>query len=164
MSILPDQLGPGLQLVICGTAAGKVSARRRAYYAGPGNRFWNAHVERIATRGIRPPARRRNWAHRSGKSCFGLDNELPQGCFDAAALRRKIEALQPRILAFNGKKAAAEFLDTRTERLAYGKQTEMIGQTLIYVLPSTSGAANKFWCLGVWQSLAEELRTSLILA
>jgi double-stranded uracil-DNA glycosylase len=38
--ILPDLLADGLDLVICGTAAGAVSAARGAYYAGPGNRFW----------------------------------------------------------------------------------------------------------------------------
>ena len=38
--ILPDVLGPGLALVICGSAAGTASARAGAYYAGPGNRFW----------------------------------------------------------------------------------------------------------------------------
>ncbi len=40
MDILPDVLAPGLALVVCGSAAGTVSARVGAYYAGPGNRFW----------------------------------------------------------------------------------------------------------------------------
>ena len=38
--ILPDLLAPGLDIVFCGTAVGAESARRRAYYAGPGNAFW----------------------------------------------------------------------------------------------------------------------------
>ena len=38
--VLPDVLGPGLRIVFCGSAAGAVSARVGAYYAGPGNRFW----------------------------------------------------------------------------------------------------------------------------
>jgi len=38
--VLPDVLAPGLAIVFCGTAVGTVSARRRAYYAGPGNAFW----------------------------------------------------------------------------------------------------------------------------
>jgi len=37
---LPDLLAPGLKVVFCGTAAGTVSAAKREYYAGPGNRFW----------------------------------------------------------------------------------------------------------------------------
>jgi len=39
--ILPDLLSPGLRVVSCGTAAGTASATARAYYAGPGNRFWS---------------------------------------------------------------------------------------------------------------------------
>jgi len=38
--ILPDVLEPGLHVVFCGTQAGSASARRGAYYAGPGNKFW----------------------------------------------------------------------------------------------------------------------------
>ncbi len=40
MNVLPDVLAPGLRIVFCGTAVGSASARRRAYYAGPGNSFW----------------------------------------------------------------------------------------------------------------------------
>src|SRR5882672_9978757 len=43
--ILPDLLVPGLTLVFCGTAPSSVSAARRAYYAGPGNRFWSILAE-----------------------------------------------------------------------------------------------------------------------
>ena len=38
--ILPDLLQPGLDLVFCGTAAGRRSAEEGAYYAHPGNLFW----------------------------------------------------------------------------------------------------------------------------
>jgi TDG/mug DNA glycosylase family protein len=37
---LPDLLAGNLKLVIVGTAAGPTSARKRLYYAGPGNRFY----------------------------------------------------------------------------------------------------------------------------
>ena len=37
MTILPDVLAPGLDIVFCGTAVGNVSAQRGVYYAGPGN-------------------------------------------------------------------------------------------------------------------------------
>ncbi len=40
MSVLPDLLAPDLDIVFCGTAVGTASARRGAYYAGPGNAFW----------------------------------------------------------------------------------------------------------------------------
>ena len=40
MTVLPDILAPGLDIVFCGTAVGNVSAQRGAYYAGLGNMFW----------------------------------------------------------------------------------------------------------------------------
>ncbi len=45
----------GLDLVICGTAAGAVSAARGAYYANPGNRFWSVlAADRADTAAFRP--------------------------------------------------------------------------------------------------------------
>ena len=41
--ILKDLLQPNLDIVFCGTAAGEVSARKAAYYAGPGNQFYPIH-------------------------------------------------------------------------------------------------------------------------
>lgn len=40
LPVLPDILRPGLRLIVCGTAAGRAWAARKAYYAGRGNRFW----------------------------------------------------------------------------------------------------------------------------
>jgi TDG/mug DNA glycosylase family protein len=39
---LPNVLGPGLDVVFCGTAAGDRSAAFGCYYAGPGNKFYLA--------------------------------------------------------------------------------------------------------------------------
>ena len=43
--MLNDVLTPGLKLVVCGTAAGEVSAVCGDYYAGPGNKFWSVLFE-----------------------------------------------------------------------------------------------------------------------
>jgi TDG/mug DNA glycosylase family protein len=45
MSILPDLLGPGLDLIIVGTSAGRASAKLGSYYAGRSNRFWRVLYE-----------------------------------------------------------------------------------------------------------------------
>ncbi|HEU5143069.1 MAG TPA: uracil-DNA glycosylase family protein [Solirubrobacterales bacterium] len=50
MAVLPDLVRPGLRVVFCGTAAGTASARAGAYYAGPGNRFW----ETLRVTGLTP--------------------------------------------------------------------------------------------------------------
>ena len=45
ISILPDLLANNLNLVIVGLAAGRASANRQLYYAGPGNCFWRTLYE-----------------------------------------------------------------------------------------------------------------------
>src|SRR5450756_1782963 len=44
-SLIPDVLTDGLSVVFCGSALGDVSWERRAYYANPGNRFWQTLAE-----------------------------------------------------------------------------------------------------------------------
>jgi len=159
--ILPDHLQPGLRLIICGTAVGAASAKKGAYYAGPGNKFWRTlHLIGLTTRELRPEEYVSLSKVGIGltdlvKSVAGAD--LPGGCFDAPRLRRKIAKLQPRAVAFNGKRAAAAFFSRRTQNLTYGLQSQRIGQTVLYVLPSTSGAANRYWSLDPWRALARDL-------
>jgi len=155
--VLPDLLRPGLRLVFCGTAAGHVSARRGAYYAGPGNRFWPM----LAATGLTPRLFRPEefpslielgiGLTDIAKSASGPDRAIPIRAEDAAELGAKIEAHGPAILAFNGKCAAGRFFGTRT---AYGWQAATIGRTRLFVLPSTSGAARGFWDEAPWRELA----------
>ena len=86
------------------------------------------------------------------KTASGPDSGIPHSAWDAGGLRRKIEAAQPRILAFNGKNAAQRFIGAN--RIGYGLQSERIGSTEIFVLPSTSGAASGYWDPGPWRELA----------
>ena len=86
------------------------------------------------------------------KTASGPDSGIPRGAWDADALRRKIEAARPRILAFNGKNAAQRFIGAG--RVAYGFREERIDGTAIFVLPSTSGAASGYWDPGPWRELA----------
>ncbi len=159
--VLPDLLGPGLRLVICGMAAGRVSALRRAYYAGPGNRFWPMLAATgLADRLYRPEEFPALLPLGIGltdiaKTASGPDRAIPHRLEDAAELRAKIERHAPRILAFNGKSAAGRFFGAR---VAYGWQTARIGETRLFVLPSTSGAARGFWDEAPWRALAEAAR------
>jgi double-stranded uracil-DNA glycosylase len=161
--VLPDLLQPGLRLVICGTAAGTASAKLKAYYAGRGNRFWEVlHQIGFTPTLLRPEEYLALLNYGIGltdlaKREFGSDASLPNGCFDVVQLRTKIEVAQPRILAFNGKRAASEFFGATSRALQYGCHSDRIGETLIYVLPSTSGAASAFWSLQQWQEMAKGL-------
>jgi TDG/mug DNA glycosylase family protein len=157
--ILPDILAPGLKLVVCGSAAGTRSAEVGAYYAGPGNQFWGMlHRVGLTPRALRPAEFRDVIAFAIGltdiaKKGFGADSSLRRGDSDPDGLRGKIEIHQPKILAFNGKRAAASFLGGP---VGYGYQAGRdIGATRIYVAPSTSGAARGFWDESFWRLVAE---------
>jgi TDG/mug DNA glycosylase family protein len=158
MSVLPDLLQPGLDLVFCGTAASAKSAEVGAYYAGPGNRFWLTLFEIGLTPHLLEPADFPELlAYGIGltdiaKHHSGNDSDLTNQAFDADSLRQKIIHFTPRLLAFNGKRAAQEFLQIK--QLQYGQQSVMIEKTNLFVLPSTSGAARKFWDVAYWHELS----------
>ena len=156
-SILPDVIAPGLRLLICGTAAGTESARVRQYYAGPGNKFWKMLYEVGLTPELLQP---RDFARLIeyeigltdlAKRASGSDADLSTGDMDAARLERLVLTIKPDVLAFNGKQAAKTFLLRNVE---YGIQPERIGDTRVFVLPSTSGAASGFWDPQHWRKLA----------
>ena len=160
--VLPDVLGPGLHIVFCGSAAGAVSARVGAYYAGPGNRFWpTLHRVGLTPRLLAPAEFRSVLRYGIGltdicKSESGADSDLSRQTDDAAALTSKIARHRPAMLAFNGKRAARVVLGAET--LEYGAQARRIGETAIHVLPSTSGAARRWWDETFWRRVAETAR------
>lgn len=161
-SILPDVLEPGLRLVFCGSAAGTASARRSAYYAGPGNRFWPTLFEvGLTPRLLAPGEFRVVLRHGIGltdltKDQFGGDSSIKRKASDATNLRRKVARLQPATLAFVGKAAAKAALGF--DRVDFGPQAERIGATELFVLPSPSGAARGSWDVSWWHSLARHVR------
>ena len=158
--VLPDVLGPGLHVVFCGSAAGAVSARVGAYYAGPGNRFWpTLHRVGLTPRLLAPAEFRTVLRYGIGltdlcKTESGADTDLSREADDAAgACREDRPQYRPAVLAFNGKRAARVFLGAET--LDYGEQTRCIGETAIHVLPSTSGAARRWWDERFWRRVAD---------
>ena len=163
MPVLPDILDHGLKVVFCGSAVGTKSAEVGAYYAGPGNRFWPMLFET----GLTP----RLLAPREGpgilafgigltdmaKTASGADASLPKDADDPEALRVKIARFQPRALAFNGKRAAKVFLGRAG--IEIGRQPESIRLTTVFVLPSTSGMARRYWDQSPWFELAEFVKS-----
>lgn len=156
--MLPDSLATGLKLVICGSAAGKISAARGAYYANPQNKFWRTlHTVGLTPRLLQPKEFPSLLAYGIGLTDLvvdqaGNDNEISRKPSDRVGLREKIMMYQPKILAFNGKASAQYFLEMKS--VPFGLISQNIGQTQIFVLPSTSGAASGFWNLAHWQELA----------
>ncbi|MDC7684609.1 mismatch-specific DNA-glycosylase [Asticcacaulis sp. BYS171W] len=158
--LVPDLLTPGLKVVFCGTALGRVLAEKRAYYAHPGNFFWRTlHAIGLTPERVTPTDYARLLDYGIGltdlcKAHYGNDRELSSEAWDAEALRMKILHYQPEILAFTSKTAASACLGKSTSQIALGCQSETIGLTRLYVLPSPSGQARTFWDQAVWQTLA----------
>jgi len=161
MTVLPDVLVRDLDVVFCGSAVGAESARQKAYYAGPGNKFWKTlHATGLTDRVLEPGEYLLTLTFGLGltdlnKTESGGDIDLTRGADDPARLRALIEEHRPRFLAFNGKRAAKAFFGGDVN---YGRQDAMIGETAVYVLPSTSGAASGHWDLAPWQELAEHVK------
>lgn len=155
--ILDDVLAPDLIAVICGTAAGTVAARRGIPYSGPGNMLWPI----LRKTGLVPPdfdmAEFRQLP-RFGlgmtdvvKTAFGADHEIPAQAYDVARFRTQIRRLRPRAIGFDGLNAARRFFGRRDARC--GRQPDWEG-IAIFVLPSTSGRARRFWDERPWFDLA----------
>jgi len=155
--VLPDLLRPGLSIVFCGTAAGSASARARAYYAGPGNAFWpTLHEIGLTPVQLEPSEYERLPEFGIGltdicKVLHGSDEEVGTAEFDVSGLQARIAEAEPENLAFNGKNAARAALE---QDVGYGLQEERIGGAAVWVLPSTSGAARRFWNIEPWHEFA----------
>ena len=155
-TMLPDVLRPGLRVIFCGTAAGAKSAQMGAYYAGPGNQFWPIlHRIGLTPRQLRPSEYTELSNYGIGltdvcKTQAGADNALGKDDFDTARLIALLEQHQPGVLAFNGKKAAQIVLG---RGITYGAQPKRIAGARVFVLPSTSGAARRYWDIRHWQEL-----------
>ncbi|MEB3204917.1 MAG: mismatch-specific DNA-glycosylase [Candidatus Sericytochromatia bacterium] len=163
--VLPDLLRPGLRLVFCGTAAGHHSARRQAYYAGPGNRFWPT-LHQVGLTPVRMAPEDYGLVLDLGigltdlaKYVAGADADLDISDYDVPGLEARIAGAGPGVLAFTSKQAAKVALGRR--EVAYGLVPDMrFAGCEVHVLPSPSGRATAWWHPGPWQALADRSRRS----
>jgi TDG/mug DNA glycosylase family protein len=155
--MLNDMLTDNLKLVICGTAAGNKSAELKQYYAKPGNRFWKTLYEVELTPILLSPSEyERLLSYGIGltdlvKTKAGMDRTLNKADFEIEIFRENIKQFSPKVLCFNGKHAAEMYFQRPVD---YGLQADCIGQTKVFVAPSTSGAASGFWNVEFWRDLA----------
>jgi TDG/mug DNA glycosylase family protein len=153
---------PNLALVVCGTALGERSAERAEFYAGEGNKFWSTLAAvGLTDRQLVPSEYRRLLEFGIGLTDLvqdqaGVDATIAFERSDSLRLRDSIERYQPRILCFNGKRAAKEFFGAKS--VTYGFQEAQIRRTEIFVAPSTSAMANASWDEAIWHRLAERVR------
>jgi TDG/mug DNA glycosylase family protein len=162
-AVLPDVLATGLDVVFCGSAAGRKSAELRAYYAGPGNKFWpmlheiGLTPQRIAAHDYRQLLRYKLGLTDLAKFVSGADAHLTRGDFCAESLRRKLAKFRPRVLAFTSKRAATEFFGHDVD---YGLSSLQVYDALVFTLSSPSGLATGYWDQGRhWHELGRLVRS-----
>lgn len=142
-SEVPDVLAPKLDCVFCGINPGRVSAAAGAHFANPRNDFWRLLHDAGFTPRLYEPSEQFELL----KLGYGLTNaayrttpgsgDLRRGDFDGSRLEALARELRPRALAFVGKEAYRGAFGDRPE---LGPQRRMLGETALYVLPSTSPA------------------------
>jgi len=142
-SAVPDVLGLDLDCVFCGINPGRVSAAAAAHFANPRNDFWRLLHDAGFTPRLYAPAEQfgllelglglTNAAYRTTPG----SGDLRRGDFDGARLAGLAQELRPRAIAFVGKEA---YRGAFGERPALGPQARSLGDTALYVLPSTSPA------------------------
>ena len=145
VSAVPDVLAPGLDVVFCGINPGRRSAAAGAHFANPRNDFWRL----LAGAGLTSRQLDPSEQHELLRYGFGLTNaayrttpgsgDLRRGDFAGASerLERIARELGPRGIAFVGK---AAYEGAFRERCDLGLQSRRLGETWLFVLPSTSPA------------------------
>lgn len=155
--ILQDVIKTDLKVVLCGLAVGKESARQECYYADKRNKFWETiFLTKIINKQIASKDYLKILEYSVGLTDLVKDQSGGEAIISVTQkhrddLKQKILKYKPQIIAFNGKKVAMEYL--KNKDVPYGILKEKIGDTAIYVLPSTSSMANGFWDDKYWKDL-----------
>ena len=144
-SDVPDVLAPDLRIVFVGINPGRVSAAARAHFANPRNDFWRLlRAARLTSRLFEPGEQFSlleagigvtNAAYRTTPGSGDLRRADFAG--SAERLERIARDLRPGWLAFVGKEA---YRGAFGERPELGLQERTLGETKLFVLPSTSPA------------------------
>ncbi|MEX0967843.1 MAG: mismatch-specific DNA-glycosylase [Bacteroidia bacterium] len=166
--MLTDVLTYDLDVVFCGTAKGEASARLGYYYAGPGNKFYGIlHQVGFTPDRLLPKDCYGINQYRIGLTDlvhteFGNDNQIKNESYDVDGFLEKMKKYQPSFIAFNSKKGASFVLGYKgvTGLVEYGLQDKMIGGSKLYVLPSTSGSARRYWDDKYWYELKSLLASN----
>ena len=144
-SAVPDVLAQRLAVVFCGINPGFHSDAKAAHFANPRNDFWRLlHAAGFTPRLVDPADQHdvlrygvgiTNAAHRTTRG----SSDLRKGDFAGSSerLERLAHELLPRAIGFVGKEA---YRGPFGGRPAHGLQERRLGETLLYVLPSTSPA------------------------
>ena len=142
---LADLAGPDLRVLFCGINPGRLSGDLGLHFARPGNRFWKLLRAGGFTESVLLPSQQ----HTLPGLGIGITNlvgrvtaaasevsvaELREG---AAQLEAKVEELRPRCVAVLGLQAYRTAF--RRPGAVVGRQPELLGGSLLWLLPNPSG-------------------------
>src|SRR5437764_5744377 len=144
-SAIPDVLGPHLRVLFCGINPGRMSAAARAHFANPRNDFWRLlHAAHLTSRLYEPAEQFSLLAEGIGVTNAAYrttpgSGDLRRADFAGSAerLERIARELRPGWFAFVGKEGYRGAFSVRPE---LGVQDRTLGDTNLFVLPSTSPA------------------------
>ncbi len=144
-SAVPDVLAPDLRVLFCGINPGRWSAAAGAHFANPRNDFWRLlHAAGFTPRLLGPdeqfelPSFGYGLTNAAARATSG-SGDLRRGDFAEAdqRLAALAQGLRPGWIAFVGKEAYRGVFNERPE---LGVQERALGDTRLFVLPSTSPA------------------------
>ncbi|MGI9019948.1 MAG: mismatch-specific DNA-glycosylase, partial [Solirubrobacterales bacterium] len=142
---------------LCDTALGPFVGRFVAGCAGPGNASGPTPPEvGLTPRRLEPLEFREVLDYGLGltdlcKTRSGSDAEVGTDGFDVPRLEALAERYAPEWLAFTSKTAARHALGPA---VSYGEQPHRFGPSRVYVLPSPSARARRYWDIEPWRELA----------
>jgi TDG/mug DNA glycosylase family protein len=144
-SAVPDVLAPDLDVLFCGINPGFHSDAKAAHFANPRNDFWRLlHAAGFTPRLVDPSEQFDALAYGIGITNAALrttkgSSDLRKTDYEGSAerLERIAHELAPRAIGFVGKEA---FRGPFGGRPQHGLQDRRLGETLLFVLPSTSPA------------------------
>jgi double-stranded uracil-DNA glycosylase len=144
-SAIPDVLEDALRVLFCGINPGRVSAAARAHFANPRNDFWRLlHAAGFTPEQLEPSDQFELLRYGIGVTNAAArttsgSGDLRRSDFAGAAERLEEIAtrLKPAWIGFVGKEA---YRGVFGERAELGQQEQRLGDTRLFVLPSTSPA------------------------
>jgi len=160
-----DVIAPDLRVLFCGINPGLYTAAVGHHFARPGNRFWPALYAAGFTDRLLSPFDE----HELLKSGYGITNVVQRATATAdlltkeemleggVRLRAKVLRFRPKVLAVLGLGAYRTAFNQ--PKATVGRQDDLIGNTVLWVLPNPSGL-NANYQPSVLARLFRELKQS----
>ena len=147
---VPDVIAEGLRVLFCGINPGSVSGALGQHFARPGNRFWKVLAAAGFTDRVLKPSEQwslpnyglgiTNLVDRTSAAAADLSRaEIRAG---AAALEAKVARWRPAWVAVLGVQAYR--IAFARPRAAIGRQSELLAESGLWVLPNPSGLQARY--------------------